>query len=111
MAGFHWTYIGQIERGEKNLGFTNLAKVSNVLGVTMSQLLMGLEDGSSGGAESASRTTRNQNPEPQSTMLEVRKLVGRLGHQGAELEKTIQALELMVTDNGRHARPSARRKR
>jgi transcriptional regulator with XRE-family HTH domain len=111
VAGFHRTYVGQIERGEKNLGFTNLAKVSNVLGVTMSELLMGLEDGSSRGAESENRTGRKQDPATQSRRLEVRKLVGRLSHQGAELEKTIQSLELMVTDDKRPAPSASRRKR
>jgi transcriptional regulator with XRE-family HTH domain len=97
VAGFHRTYIGQIERGEKNLSFMNLAKVSNVLGVTMSELLSGLEDGSSGKAELKDKAGRGQNAAAQRTILEVRKLVGRLGHQRTELEITIQALEeLMV---------------
>jgi transcriptional regulator with XRE-family HTH domain len=37
------TYIGQIERGEKNISFGNLVKISGVLGVTMSELLSELE--------------------------------------------------------------------
>ena len=44
MSGLHRTYIGQIERGEKNISFANLLKVSGVLDVTMSELLAGLED-------------------------------------------------------------------
>jgi transcriptional regulator with XRE-family HTH domain len=97
VAGFHRTYIGQIERGEKNLSFTNLAKISNVLGVTISELLAGMEDGSPGKGESRNRTGRDQNPPAQRDMLEIRKLVGRLGHQRTELDRTIQALEeLMV---------------
>ena len=39
MSGLHRTYIGQIERGEKNISFANLLKVSGVLDVTMSELL------------------------------------------------------------------------
>ena len=42
-SGLHRTYIGQIERGEKNISFANLLKISGVLGVTMSELLAGLE--------------------------------------------------------------------
>jgi len=45
VSGFHRTYVGQIERGEKNMSFDNLAKVAEALGVTMSALLDGLEDG------------------------------------------------------------------
>jgi transcriptional regulator with XRE-family HTH domain len=44
ISGLHRTYIGQIERGEKNISFGNLSKISSVLGVTLSELLSGLED-------------------------------------------------------------------
>jgi transcriptional regulator with XRE-family HTH domain len=37
--------VGQIERGEKNISFDNLAKVAEALGVTMSTLLDGIENG------------------------------------------------------------------
>jgi transcriptional regulator with XRE-family HTH domain len=39
VSGLHRTYIGQIERGEKNISFGNLSKVSSVLGVTLAELL------------------------------------------------------------------------
>jgi len=45
VSGLHRTYIGQIERGEKNISFGNLSKIAGVLGVTMSELLSGLEAG------------------------------------------------------------------
>ena len=35
--------MGTIERGESNLSFLNLVKVSTALGITVSQLLSGLE--------------------------------------------------------------------
>lgn len=35
--------MGTIERGESNLSFSNLVKVSQGLGITLSQLLSGLE--------------------------------------------------------------------
>ena len=35
--------MGTIERGESNLSFSNLVKVSAALGMTLSQLLSGLE--------------------------------------------------------------------
>jgi transcriptional regulator with XRE-family HTH domain len=44
VSGLHRTYIGQIERGEKNISFANLVKISGVLGVTMAELLAGIED-------------------------------------------------------------------
>lgn len=38
LAGFHPTYIGQIERGEKNATIESILKISSVLNVSLSQL-------------------------------------------------------------------------
>lgn len=38
-AGMHWTYVGQIERGERNLSFKNLMKLARGLGVEPGELL------------------------------------------------------------------------
>ena len=38
-AGLHRAYIGQIERGEKNIGLKNLLKIAKALGVDIRKLL------------------------------------------------------------------------
>lgn len=38
-ADLHRAYVGQIERGEKNIGVQNLEKIAKVLNVKMSKLL------------------------------------------------------------------------
>lgn len=38
-ANLHRAYIGQIERGEKNIGLINLEKIAKALKVETSQLL------------------------------------------------------------------------
>jgi len=38
-ADLHHAYIGQIERGENNLGLVNLEKIAKALNVTTSKLL------------------------------------------------------------------------
>jgi transcriptional regulator with XRE-family HTH domain len=38
-AGLHWTYVGQIERGERNLTYKNLLKLARGLGVAPAALL------------------------------------------------------------------------
>ena len=38
-AGVHRTYIGMIERGEKNITLTNINKVANALDLKIDQLL------------------------------------------------------------------------
>ncbi|WP_339285718.1 helix-turn-helix domain-containing protein [Paenibacillus sp. FSL R5-0486] len=37
-GGFHFTYIGQVERGEKNISLVNLGKIAEALEVNVSQL-------------------------------------------------------------------------
>ena len=41
-AGVHRTYIGMIERGEKNITLTNIKKVANALDMKIDQLLINL---------------------------------------------------------------------
>lgn len=38
-AGLHWTYVGQIERGERNLTYKNLLKLARGLGVAPTALM------------------------------------------------------------------------
>ncbi len=37
-AGVHRTYIGMIERGEKNITLGNIEKIAGALGLTISEL-------------------------------------------------------------------------
>ena len=39
LAGFHRTYIGMIERGEKNITLRNIEKLAKALGVPVTDLL------------------------------------------------------------------------
>ena len=41
-AGLHRTYIGMIERGEKNITLINIKKVANALELEIDQLLTNL---------------------------------------------------------------------
>ncbi|MBA2937061.1 helix-turn-helix transcriptional regulator [Paenibacillus sp. CGMCC 1.16610] len=43
MSGFHFTYIGGLERGERNISLTNLEKVAACLSVTLSDLFSSAE--------------------------------------------------------------------
>lgn len=38
-TGFHRTYIGMIERGERNISLTNIAVFAKVFGMSISELL------------------------------------------------------------------------
>lgn len=39
----HWTFLGQVERGQRNLSLHNLLKIAAGLGVDPSELVVGLE--------------------------------------------------------------------
>jgi len=39
LADLHRAYVGQIERGEKNIGLKNLEKIANALSVDIKDLL------------------------------------------------------------------------
>jgi transcriptional regulator with XRE-family HTH domain len=43
LVGVHRTFMGTVERGESNVSFQNLVKISKALGVTLSQMLSGVE--------------------------------------------------------------------
>jgi transcriptional regulator with XRE-family HTH domain len=109
VSGFHRTYVGQIERGEKNMSFDNLAKVANALGVTMSVLLDGLEYGTATNVPRGEAGDRGVKEEVH-RVLETQKLVKRLKLQHAEMSRTILALEDLPTTNRRQPKASVGRK-
>jgi transcriptional regulator with XRE-family HTH domain len=38
-AGLHWTYVGQVERGERNLSYKSLLKLARGLGLDPAELV------------------------------------------------------------------------
>ncbi len=42
-ADLHWTYIGGIERGERNVSLLNIVKLARALGMTAASLLAGIQ--------------------------------------------------------------------
>lgn len=39
LAGLHRTYVGSVERGERNISIDNIERIANALGVEPSDLL------------------------------------------------------------------------
>lgn len=100
ISGLHRTYIGQIERGEKNISFGNLSKISSVLGVTLAELLTGLEAGSTLVVESS------RAKEPSRHRLKIQKIVRQLLVQKTAADRALNSLEELVFSSAA-AKPSA----
>ena len=100
VSGLHRTYIGQVERGEKNISFKSLTTISTMLGVTLSDLMSGLEEG----AElritdrAADRTANSDR-----RMLELKNLLRKLSHQREAMDQTMHSLEELAFGGGRIA--------
>lgn len=41
-SGFHRTYIGRVERGERNLSLKNAEQIANTLNVSLSDMFKGI---------------------------------------------------------------------
>jgi transcriptional regulator with XRE-family HTH domain len=102
VSGLHRTYIGQIERGEKNISFGNLVRVSNALGVTMAELLAELETGGPEGPKRPPDSSDLKGISSSRRMLDLQKLLTRLRVQRAAMDRTMALLEelMLVTSTG-----------
>jgi transcriptional regulator with XRE-family HTH domain len=49
-CGLHRTYMGSVERGERNISLDNIQKIAAALGISLSQLFEEVESSSSGNA-------------------------------------------------------------
>jgi transcriptional regulator with XRE-family HTH domain len=52
-VGLHRTYVGSIERGERDVGLWNLVRIADSLGMTASMLIARAEERASGGTGGA----------------------------------------------------------
>ena len=42
-ADLHWTYIGGIERGERNVSLVNIVRIARALGIAPAKLFVGIQ--------------------------------------------------------------------
>ena len=106
VSGLHRTYIGQIERGEKNISFENLTKIAGVLGVSLSELLSGLEQGATVNRELKRRPHSDKDAH---RVFEMQKLLRQLKLQRAAMDQTMLAFEELVLKDRQEPSPVKRR--
>jgi len=105
VSGLHRTYVGQIERGEKNISFGNLSKVAGVLGVTLSELLAGLEDGQSSEFQHQAKRSGARSADH---MFRLQKLVKQLRVQQTAMDRVTTLLEGLATNRMSKREPKVR---
>jgi len=118
LCSFHVTYIGQVERGEKNLSFENLMKFSRAFDVTVSALLAGLETGTSIGdvKRDPTKALRTAKDIGASSAFQARALVKRLMAQRTGMDRTIALLAGAISSDpirirkARSSQPKPRRR-
>lgn len=62
ISGIHWSYWGQIERGVRNVAFSNILKISRALNVEPGALMDGLPDPDRPPAKPVSPRARPRSP-------------------------------------------------
>ncbi|SDK35733.1 helix-turn-helix domain-containing protein [Sediminibacillus albus] len=78
-AGLHPTYIGQLERGEKNPTIDTIDKVTSSLGISLSELF---------------RLTENLKEDQSETILQLRSQINQLSEE--DRKTIIKIIDVMV---------------
>ena len=107
-CGLHRTYISHVELGKKNISFNSLVTIAATLGLRLSDLFSGLEDGDGRINEQPQDSTRRSSEvlstQPGKMPADVNRLVTELRVQRLTMERALVTLHQMIGDPS--ARPS-----
>ncbi len=97
-CGLHRTYIGHVELGKKNISFNNLVAVSAALGITLSELFAGLEDGAGKQAEqiAAIRPTEAKGGQSGKVTADMNRLLTELRVQRLTMERALATINTFI---------------
>jgi transcriptional regulator with XRE-family HTH domain len=59
-AGLHWTFVGQVERGRRNLSLHNILKLAQALRIDPAELVQGLAPPAQTAKPASSRSVRTK---------------------------------------------------
>ena len=105
-CGLHRTYIGHVELGKKNISFNNLVTIAATLGLTLSELFSGLEDGDTP-KEQPQDSARRRPSEATATLTgkvpaDVNRLLTELRVQRLTMERALATLHQLIVDPSVH---------
>jgi transcriptional regulator with XRE-family HTH domain len=98
--GVHRTFMGHLETGRKDFRLTTLIRVANALGVTLSALFSGLEQGADSAPTTHKSMRGNQSLDRSKVLREV-----------AILEQTVRNLRTLATEEEKSEKRVAATKR
>jgi transcriptional regulator with XRE-family HTH domain len=101
ICGVHRTYMGHLERGEKNVSFHTIERVANALAVTLAELFAGLEQDQS----DAAGNTPSAGPRPGAKKDRAGIDRERVLRELAVLERSLEALRATMMNDGPRNRP------
>jgi transcriptional regulator with XRE-family HTH domain len=94
ISSVHRTYMGHLERGEKNVSFNTLVKLADALGITLPELL----------AEGAPLKKRASQQGQALLAVELNAIARKLNQRRLTLEETVEALKVASDKLRAHVR-------
>jgi transcriptional regulator with XRE-family HTH domain len=98
VCGLHRTYMGHVERGDKNVSLSTVLKVANALGVRLSGLFGRVEGRTASGKASEATLARKRNPAAVGATggLYVKRLLDELQAQRQALRRVVRDLTKLL---------------
>ena len=103
--GVHWTYLGHLERAEKpGVSLMSIARVANALGVTLSEMFAGLENGDT--SIPAGRPLRDPDKliRVGKNAIKIERLIEEMRLERATLKETVRELKRITSTQSTQGR-------
>ncbi len=104
ICGVHRTYMGHLERGEKNASLGSVARVARALEITLSELLRGIDAPASPVDSGASQGGGAKLPSKRARIPDAARLLEELQLERETLRETVLALKEVALSRGTRSR-------
>ncbi len=103
VCGVHRTYMGHLERGEKNVSLASLAKVADALAITLSELFSGVQQQAPSAVNRASQRTQ---PKKLARASSAKQTLDRIFEELQLERETLRQTVLTLKEIVMHGKPS-----